>query len=164
VTLQEAAVLILSCREKSKDCLVFTRRTEEVLHHKGQICFPGGACDPTDKNLWETALRETHEEIGVDPKQVAFVKELKKQVTPTGFRVTPFFATLDSPVVWKPNPREIAEIFVVSVEHLRNSDNMQFTKQIWDGREQINPAFYYKHHVIWGVTGRILCDLLEIRL
>jgi 8-oxo-dGTP pyrophosphatase MutT (NUDIX family) len=163
-TLQEAAVLVLTFKENGTDRLVFTRRTEEVLHHKGQICFPGGASDPGDESLWKTALRETHEEIGVDPSLVSLIKELKPQTTPTGFRVTPFFGSLAGPTVWRPNPREIAEIFTVPVTHLRDPRNIQFTRQVWEGREYVNPSFSYRQHVIWGVTGRILCDLLEIRL
>ena len=66
----DAAVLIPCFQESGQDHLILTKRTEIVLHHKGQISFPGGAFDPVDKSLWETALRDTHEEIGLDPANV----------------------------------------------------------------------------------------------
>lgn len=158
----EAAVLIPSLRENGQDYLILTKRTEEVLHHKGQICFPGGAVDPRDGSLWETALREAQEEIGLDPARVTLVKELRRHFTPTGFRVTPFVGQVEPPIVWKPNPIEIAEIFSVPFGYFSDRSSVKFHKKIWDGRTFIDPHFQFEKHEIWGMTGRILCELFEL--
>ncbi len=161
--LQEAAVLVLRYRENGEELIVLTKRTEEVLHHKGQICFPGGAFDPADENLWATALREAQEEIGLDPKKAAFVRELPKHVTPTQFRVTPFVADLTEKMDWKLNPHETAEVFSVPVLHLSHPDHVSFQWQVFNDNKFLMPSFQYKEYSIWGLTAKILCDLLEIR-
>ncbi len=152
---KEAAVLVLRYRENGLSYLVLTRRTEEVFHHKGQICFPGGARDPRDKSLWETALRESQEEIGLDPGRVTLIRELSRQRTPSGFEVTPFLASIEEPPpLWTPNPVEIAEIFSIPLDHLRDPKNFRFVKR--------TPSFSYGHYEIWGMTGLVLCELLDI--
>lgn len=158
----EAAVLVPCLTVDGQDHLILTKRTEDVLHHKGQICFPGGACDPGDKSLWETALRETREELGLDPARVKFLKEMPRQYTPTGFRVTPFVGRIDAPAVWSPNPVEIAAVFSVPFSHLRDPANLRLLKKVYEGREFLDPHFIYEGHEIWGMTGRILCELFEI--
>jgi 8-oxo-dGTP pyrophosphatase MutT (NUDIX family) len=160
--LQAAAVLVLSYHHEGEDYIVLTRRTEEVLHHKGQICFPGGAVDPEDKGLWETALREAKEEIGLDPGEVTFVREMTSRPTPSGFQVTPFLASIPAPSGWNPNPSETAEVFAVPISYLKNPENVQLTKKEWGGEEYLDPVFKYKNYEIWGLTGRILCDVLEL--
>lgn len=160
----DAAVLIPVYRDGGEDYLVLTKRTEEVLHHKGQICFPGGTRDPEDGSLWETALRECQEEIGLDPRYVNLVRELQRQYTPTGFRVTPFIGRIAQPVVFTPNPNEIAAIFSVPFSHLQNPTNVRFLKKEWQGRVFVDPHIAFEGHEIWGMTGRILCELFEIHL
>ena len=158
----DAAVVLPVLKDGGEDHLILTKRTEVVLHHKGQICFPGGARDPDDKSLWETALRECQEEIGLDPSQVALVRELGRQYTPTGFRVTPFVANIQPPVIFKPNPNEIATIFSVPFSHFRERSNIRIIRQKWEGREFLDPHIVYQGHEIWGVTGRILCEFFGI--
>ncbi|MBI3541535.1 MAG: CoA pyrophosphatase [Deltaproteobacteria bacterium] len=164
MTLQNAAILVLLYEQEGQDWTILNRRTETVLHHKGQICFPGGACDPGDKSLWETALREGQEEMGLDPGQLTLVKEMPAHITPTGYRVTPFVARLARLADWRPSPDEIAEIFSVPLSHLRDPQNLQFEKKTWEGKIFWNPIFRYQGHQIWGLTGRVLCDLLEIKI
>ncbi len=160
--LQEAAVLVPYYKDRGEDYIILTKRTEEVLHHKGQICFPGGARDTTDQSLWDTALREAHEEIGLDSSQVTLIKELKQQFTPTGFRVTPFVASIQPLSLWRPNPVEIAEIFSVPIRHLRNPQNVRFLKRSYKDIEFIEPHFTYLNHDIWGMTGRVICEVIEM--
>lgn len=159
----DAAVLIPCFQEGGEDFLVLTKRTEEVLHHKGQICFPGGAKDPADVSLWETALRECQEEIGLDPRQITLVRELERQYTPTGFRVTPFIGRLERRQAFTPNPNEIDSIFSVPFSHLRDPNNVQFLKKEWQGHVFIDPHFLFEGHEIWGMTGRILCELFDLK-
>lgn len=159
----DAAVMIPVYRREDEDHLILTKRTEEVLHHKGQICFPGGARDPGDLTLWETALRECQEEIGLDPKRVALVRELGRQYTPTGFRVTPFIGQVEAPLVVTPNPNEIAAVLSVPFSYLSNPKNVRFLRKEWQGRIFLDPHILFEGHEIWGMTGRILCELFEIK-
>lgn len=158
---RDAAVLILFHKNGGEDSVVLTKRSEEVAHHKGQISFPGGVYDFQDKTLWDTALRETKEEIGVDPASISFVGELGKNYSPYGFRVTPFVARSVAPLSFSPSPIEIAEIINVPLSHLLNSENLQFVTRVLNGKEFHDPVFTYHDHKIWGVTGRILVELLE---
>jgi 8-oxo-dGTP pyrophosphatase MutT (NUDIX family) len=158
----DAAVMIPVYRRNGEDHVILTKRTDTVLHHKGQICFPGGASDPGDATLWETALRECQEEIGLDPARVALVRELGRQYTPTGFRVTPFVGQVGEPLVFTPNPNEIAAIFSVPFSYLSDPKNVHFLKKEWEGRRFIDPHIVFEEHEIWGMTGRILCELFEI--
>ena len=160
---REAAVLVLQCEKEGEEHLLFTQRTEAVLHHKGQICFPGGAVDEGDGSLWEAALREAKEEIGVDPSRITRLKELSVQYTPTGFRVTPFVATIEGPQVWSPNPHEIASIFSVPICHLKDLSHFKLLKKEYQGESYIDPHFTFDQYTIWGMSGRILCEYLEIR-
>lgn len=158
----DAAVLIPVFRDGGEDRIILTKRTEVVLHHKGQICFPGGARDPGDATLWETALRECQEEIGLDPRQILLIRELARQYTPTGFRVTPFVGEVKSPLIFTPNPNEIAEIFSVPFSHFQDRRNLKVLKKEWEGRTFFDPHIIYGEHEIWGMTGRVICDLFEI--
>lgn len=160
-SLTKAAVLALLIRENGRDCLLFTKRSQTVLHHKGQICFPGGACDADDKDLWATALRETREEIGLDPSLVSFVGQLGQLSTPSGFLVTPFVGRVEKPFDLKPNLREIEEIFSAPIDHLLDPQNFRFVKKQFSGIEYDDPTFTFYNHEIWGATGRILVELLE---
>ena len=159
--LTRAAVLALLIRDGGEDHLLFTKRSQTVLHHKGQICFPGGACDAGDKDLWGTALRETREEIGLDPQAVSFVGELGQIVTPSGYKVTPFVGSLAGLAVWRPNPHEIEEVFMAPVRHFLHPENFRMVKKSCRGFEYEDPLFLYQHYEVWGATGRILVELME---
>ena len=159
--LTAAAVLALLIRDGGEDHLLFTKRSQTVLHHKGQICFPGGACDTDDKDLWATALRETREEIGLDPQAVSFVGKLGEIITPSGYQVTPFVGSLEKPVPWQPNPEEIDEIFTAPIGHFLRPENFRLAQKSYQGFRYDDPLFLYKHYEIWGATGRILVELME---
>lgn len=161
---RRAAVLVPYFIENNEPHLIFTQRTEIVEHHKGQICFPGGMQDHPGETLWETALRECEEEIGLKREAISYITELKPQITPTGFLVTPFVGLIQKPQTtseWKTNPSEIASIFSVSVSHLKNPQHSRFLNRSWEGMEFIEPHFTYLHHDIWGMTGRVVCEFLE---
>ncbi len=157
----QSAVLVLCYEDGNGEQIIFTRRSETVEHHKGQICFPGGVKDDLDGTLWQTALRETKEEIGLNPQKVVFVGELGNVFTPTGFKVTPFVGFAESPFEWAPSIGEIAEIFSVPISHLMNPKNLEMVPRNYFGREFLDPVFTFNNHQIWGATGRILMDFLE---
>jgi len=139
--------------------IVFTRRTETVEHHRGQISFPGGAEEEDDRDLSATALRETHEELGILPQDVRLLGALTPIVTVTDFYVAPFVAAIPQPYVFAPAESEIAEVVEAPVAAL--SDRAIKETRILPGRDE--PVLFYRYgeNVIWGATARILSELLE---
>jgi 8-oxo-dGTP pyrophosphatase MutT (NUDIX family) len=159
-----AAVLILVSERDGEPHVVFTERTTHVEHHKGQICFPGGACDDADDGLETTALRETFEEIGVQPNDVRIVGQLDDMVTISNFRVTPYVGMLttqpDYP--FSINDHEVAQVVEVPLAYLMDERNMELEVRQHQGRQVLVPAFTYNGHRIWGATARMLHQFIEL--
>lgn len=158
--LREGAVLALLVPEKDDFALVFTRRTEHVATHKGQIAFPGGRSEPTDRTLWETALRETHEEIGVPPAAVDYLGALDDLATTSRFALTPFVGLARGRPRYLLQEAEVAEVFEVPLRQLLLPANQTVYHYERDGLAMRSPAFRAGEHLIWGVTARILEGLL----
>lgn len=161
-SLKPAAVLMPLLVRDRREHLILTRRTETVRHHKGQIAFPGGHQDPGE-DLLATALRETYEEIGVSPKDVQVIGAIDDIATITNFRVTPFLGTIPYPYDFTLEKREIAELLLVPVEALLDENNI--TKNLISGRDGTSFEVYYfdwEGTVIWGATGRIVAQLLNL--
>ena len=160
--LRPAAVLIpLYVREKALWTL-FTKRTELVEHHKGQISFPGGARSDTDANLWETAIRETEEEIGVPRAGVRVLGALPKLETVTDFEVSPFVGAIPYPVTFAPHEGEVESIIEVPLAYLLDPMVVEERPVRWKGRDFKTLVYHYRGHAIWGATARILADLLAV--
>lgn len=160
-SLQKAAVLIPILVQENELHVILTKRSETVQHHKGQICFPGGAVDDSDTSLWHTALRETHEEIGIESKLIYFIDELKRIVTPTLFEITPYIGFVTCLPELNPNPHEIDEIITVPLRHFLDRNNLRFEEREYFGKSFTVPFFAYQHHEIWGATGKIILNFLE---
>ena len=139
--------------------ILFTRRTETVEQHRGQISFPGGAQESADATLWETALRESEEEIGLAPSDAIALGSLSPIVTVTNFYVEPYVAAIPQPYVFRPQEAEIAELLEIPVAALMDPAILE--KKPFPGREE--PVLFYHHgeNVIWGATARMLEELLE---
>ncbi len=156
---RRAAVLVPLFVREQMLWVVFTRRTDTVEHHRGQISFPGGAEEPIDEDLSATALRETHEELGILPQDVRLLGTLSPIVTVTDFYVAPFVAAIPQPYVFAPAESEIAEVVEAPVAAL--SDPAVKETRSLPGRDE--PVLFYRYgaHVIWGATAGILSELLE---
>jgi 8-oxo-dGTP pyrophosphatase MutT (NUDIX family) len=139
--------------------VVFTRRTDTVAHHRGQISFPGGAEEPGDEDLSRTALRETEEELGVRPDDVKILGKLSPMVTVTDFYVEPYVAAIPQPYVFTPAESEIAEVVEAPIGALTDPA-IKETKFLPD-REEPVLFYHYRDQVIWGATARMLAELLE---
>ena len=144
--------------------ILFTRRSELVEHHKGQISFPGGAFDATDPDLRFTAVRETWEEIGVAMDHVEVIGQLDEMVTVSNFLVRPFVGRITQPAPYPfvHSEIEVAEILEVPLDHLRDESNVVAEPRIYQGRQIVAYSFYWRDHVIWGATARILKQFLEL--
>jgi 8-oxo-dGTP pyrophosphatase MutT (NUDIX family) len=142
--------------------LIFTVRTDTLPSHKGQISFPGGSIDATDASPIQAALRETQEEIGLDPRSVRVLGELDALPTfVSGFVVSPFVGWLEEPPKLTPNPAEVAEVLHVPisdlVEEVREEPGFSHL-----GRTYPTEAWIWNDHVIWGVTARLLRHFLVL--
>ena len=158
-----AAVLIPLLRSDRGIEVLFTRRTDTVMTHKGQISFPGGQREPEDQSLQETALRESYEEIGLKPSRVTILGELDDMFTSvSGFVVTPVVGLVDAALDdLTLAPAEVKSVFTVAIERL--SDEQLHTTEI---REHDGNAFrihFYRSgdDVIWGATGSIVHQFLQ---
>ncbi len=159
-----AAVLILVCEWDGGAHVLFTERTDQVEHHKGQVSFPGGARDEHDDSLENAALRETYEEIGVEPNDVEILGSLDDIVTTSNFKVSPYVGVLatdpDYPFVL--NTAEVARVVRAPLAFLMDDRNMELEVRGRAGREILTPSFRYNGHQIWGATARILCQFIEL--
>jgi len=163
-TAAAAAVLVLIHPRGGEPHVIFTERTNHVEHHKGQMSFPGGACDDTDDCRETTALRETWEEIGVERDHVRVIGTLDDMVTISNFRVTPFVGVLEyeGAYPYSINDHEVARVVEVPLTFLLEEGNMELEVRQHQGREVLVPAFSYNGHRIWGATARMLHQLIEL--
>ncbi len=157
--LKRAGVLVPLFVREAKLWILFTRRTESVEHHRGQISFPGGTEEQGDGSLFATAVRETEEELAVAPSDVVALGALSPIVTVTNFYVEPYVAALPQPYVWKPAEAEIAEVIEAPIAALLDPKILE--KKPMPGRDEPILFYHYGRHVIWGATARMLSELLE---
>ena len=161
--LLDAAVLIPLYRgDDDETRLVLLKRTAWGIHG-GQIAFPGGKHSPQDRTMADTALRETYEEIGLEPGRIEILDELPIMVTMTsGFRIYPFLARIDRPESWRPDAREVAEILEVRLSDL--ADPEAYGEEMWElpgWKKRVRIEFCrIGDYKLWGVTYRILSPLL----
>ena len=150
--------------------VILTKRPETMPSHQGEIAFPGGKLDESvDRSLQDAALREAHEEVGLDPASVEVIAELDSMVTVMGrFLLTPFVGVLAEPPALVPHPTEVTSVFSVAVSELL--DEVTFRQELWDVPEgvAVNPGrdrpihfFELETETVWGATAHILANFLE---
>ena len=156
-----AAVLVPLYVKERELWTLFTKRSEAVETHKGQIAFPGGMEAVDDASPWETAVRETEEEIGVPRKVVLPLGELPEVVTLTGFRIRPFVGAIPWPFAFREDSREVASIIEMPIRVLMGPTLVEERSVKWKGQSIPTPVYHVKGHVIWGATAYLLSSLLE---
>ena len=161
--LSPAAVLLPLFNKNGEYHMLLTKRTETLMYHKGQICFPGGARHESDEDLVHTALRETHEEIGVEPRDVDVLGELDSMGTITSnFLITPYVGIIPYPYEFKVSYDEIESIIEVPLVELLDEKNCREEAYDLEGEILIGNVYDYQGNVIWGATARMLKQFLEI--
>ncbi len=156
-----AAVLVPLWDDGETVQMVFTKRTATLDNHAGQVSFPGGMADPDDPGLRATALRETHEEVGVPPERVELITRLDQVVTITGFLVTPYLGLVDPAARFEPNPVEVDHMVLVPLPKVLDRSNYQTVDMEWEGMQLRQIALYQDQDMVWGATMRMLLNMLD---
>ena len=159
--LKPAAVLVPLVFYDDGVTVLLTQRTESLKSHSGQISFPGGRRETTDRTPEDTALRETEEEIGLPRGQVELVGRLSTHDTGTGYRVMPVVGLIAPPFPLQPEPSEVAEVFEVPLDHVLEPANHSFETRIHRGSERQFCVMPYGDYFIWGLTARLLRELSQ---
>jgi len=158
-----AGVLVAMFDEAGEARLILTKRPDTLPTHQGQIAFPGGKFDAAiDADLAAAALREAHEEIGIDPHDVRILAELDHISTVvSGFVIAPFVGALAQRPAVDPAPGEVTSVFDVALSELL--DDSVWREEIWDlpwARSASMPFYDLAGETVWGATARILTNLL----
>jgi len=157
-----AAVLTPLGRQNGGWSLLYTRRSEQVYDHKGQVSFPGGACEPEDASIEETALREAKEEIGVEPADVQILGRLPEMRTVSFYNITPVVGVMPWPYPLKLYEQEVSRVFTIPIDWLADAKH-------WE--ERVEPRYmnhkiiYYQLYdgeLLWGISARITVILMKI--
>lgn len=160
--LRPAAVLLLVIDHASGPTVLFTQRTSHLPAHAGQISFPGGRCEESDCDPEATALRESQEEVGLDPSRVEILGRLPQYKTSTGFNVTPVVGWAEPPLEWTPDPDEVAEVFEVPLAFLLDAKNHRHESAFYKGRMRTYWAMPFGSRFIWGATAGMLVTFQRI--
>jgi len=156
-----AAVLAPLVRQDDEWHLLFTRRTDHVESHKGQVSFPGGACDEGESTPEQTALREAEEEIGIRPGNVKILGRLANLITISYFRVTPVVGVVKWPTVFRVGEHEVARVFTIPLGWLANASN-RWQFEIGEKKRSVIAYHPYDGELLWGATARMTVDLLKV--
>lgn len=160
MNLKCAAVLVPLMFYRDEWHILYTRRTDRVESHKGQVSFPGGACDDGETTPEETALREAHEEIGVNPKDVEILGRLSRLITISNYRVSPIVGVIPFPYAFKVASVEVARVFTIPLMWLANRNNYWefFTR---DSERSLIAYHPYDGELLWGATARMTVNFLR---
>jgi 8-oxo-dGTP pyrophosphatase MutT (NUDIX family) len=162
--LKRAAVLIPLFKAVSEYRILFTKRTDSVEAHKGQISFPGGRIEEEDGSPLETALREADEEIGLSRKDVTVLGQMDDARTvSSNYIVYPFVGLIPYPYEFKTSALEVKELLDVPFEVFLSGDSAgENTPVVYEGGTYYGLAYRYKGEVIWGATARIMQNLVNL--
>lgn len=178
----QSAVILPLVKWEGNWCVLFQKRSDNLIHQPGEISFPGGRIEHEDRNPEQAAVRETCEELNIRPQDIEIVAPLDIMVSAFNTIVYPFLGIIRKPELVDPSPDEVAEIFYVPLDFLL--DYSPLYKKIWLNvsapddfpfemipqgknypfRRGMMPQFFYVwgDHVIWGLTARILTHFLKL--
>ncbi len=154
-----AAVLVLIIIRNDGLQVLLTKRNENLKHHAGQISFPGGRVDDSDRNVQHTALRETEEEVGLKPALIKIIGELDQYIVGTGYLVSPIIGVIEPPFELVKQEDEVAEIFEAPLDFLISPENFKRYSRNFNGKTHYHFAITWENHFIWGATAGMLRNL-----
>lgn len=158
---RKAAVLVLLYPQDDELMIPLTVRSHTLPQHSGEVSLPGGAADPEDDGPIATALRETHEEIGIAPESIEILGSLTQIYIPvSNFYLKPVVGFMPKPPVFQPNAFEIAELFSIPLSLL--FDPTTVIEEEWDlkGVQALVPFYALNGHKVWGATALVLSELV----
>ena len=156
-----AAVLVLIIIRNDGLQVLLTKRNENLKHHAGQISFPGGRVDDSDRNVQHTALRETEEEVGLKPALIKIIGELDQYIVGTGYLVSPIIGVIEPPFELVKQEDEVAEIFEAPLDFLISPENFKRYSRNFNGKTHYHFAITWENHFIWGATAGMLRNLSD---
>jgi 8-oxo-dGTP pyrophosphatase MutT (NUDIX family) len=158
--IRPAAVLV-PIVDHAEPTVLLTQRAQHLPDHPGQVSFPGGKIDKTDADPCASALREAHEEIGLDRAHVEPLGYLDLYMTTLGYRIVPMIARVKPGFSLSLNASEVDATFEVPLTYLMDQNNVQRHSRDWQGMTRHYYAFTFGEHYIWGVTAGILRNLYD---
>ncbi len=160
--LTPSAVLIPIIPGEAGPSILFTVRTSRVEHHKGEVAFPGGARDPDDDSITRTAIRETHEEVGIEPDRIEVLGRLNDHQTRTGYHITPFVGYVDEGGDYNHDRFEVNEVFDVPVSDLWETYLKGRQPHTYGENTIMTYEFHHDGYRIWGATAGILAEFFDV--
>ena len=158
---QKASVAIVMLKKNKKDFIVFTKRSDNMREHAGEISFPGGRVEEEDQSLLHTAVRETEEEIGVKLSNEEYIGRVDDSLTTSKYHVYPFVFSVKRELYYHKS-LEISELIEVPIDHLLDPKNCKLEKVLYHNEMRDLYSYRYKSYIIWGATGYILNNFLSL--
>ena len=160
--LTPAAVLVPLVRRERELTVLLTQRTSNLQAHAGQVAFPGGRIEPSDRDPVHAALREAEEEVGLPRDHVCVIGRLDTYITGTGYEITPVVGLVRVPYPMRPDPREVADVFEVPLAFVLDTRNHERHSREFKGRIRSFFVLPYPGRYIWGATAGMLVNLAEV--
>ena len=159
---REAAVVVPIVERDGREYLLFIKKADHLGSHAGQMSFPGGGREPSDEDLYATALREAREEVDMHTDAVAYVGQLDDIATVSGYAVRPFVVRAPDQT-WVPDDREVAEVVPLPIDELVDLDNYESEERDHPQRGNVRLHFFrVDGYTVWGATGWMLVQFLEL--
>ncbi len=158
----EAAVLIaISEADDGQEFVLLTERAKHLSIHSGEVAFPGGKREAADSTLLHTALRESHEEVGLVPSRVEITHELPLSHTRQGICVSPYVGRVDSQAGLVPNDDELQSLFWVPIDFFQQDTRTRTDIFTHKGEEYWSPVYEWSGYTIWGFTARVMVEFVN---
>ncbi|MDE0879694.1 MAG: CoA pyrophosphatase [Sphingomonas bacterium] len=154
-----AAAVLVAVTNRTDPGIILTKRTETMRRHAGQVAFPGGRIDPTDRDVIAAALREAEEEIALPPHRVDVIGTADRYRTGTGFDIVPVIGVVPPDLALIPSEAEVAQVFEVPLAYLFDPANLRRASAMWQGRERHFYEMEWDGHRIWGATAAMIVNL-----
>lgn len=161
---KKAAIMMLFYPKKEETHLVLIVRNSYPGVHSSQIAFPGGKVEIYDESLQDTALRETHEEIGISSDKINVIRAFTDvYIPPSNFMVYPFLGYSEEELIFYPDPSEVAGIIELPLKDFLDDSNIVIKRMATSYTESIDvPAFKIDEHFVWGATAMMLSELKDV--